>query len=87
MNVANATEWLKVPENFARVSVSATSLVRLFQRISPGSPKFASPTSPKAATFGATIREDDRRHFDLVEFDQMGSRWFFERTVADAFSC
>jgi thiol-disulfide isomerase/thioredoxin len=68
MNVASATEWLKVPENFARVSVSATSpgAVRTMSSGSPGSPKFASPTSPKAATFGSTINEDDRDTLTLL---------------------
>jgi thiol-disulfide isomerase/thioredoxin len=60
MNVTNATEWLRVPENLDRVSLAIPT---------PGSPgtikTIASPTSPKS--FGASaIRDADRQDVILT---------------------
>jgi hypothetical protein len=60
-DVAKAAEWLRVPENHMRVSVStpnpATS--RTMSSGTPGSPKIFNPSSPKSAEFGSTTKGDD----------------------------
>lgn len=58
MNIAKATEWLRVPENLLRVSVSTfTPFSEPVSLDSLGSSKFSSPTSPKAA-FGTAVFDD-----------------------------